>query len=217
MLDLLKDKIKKSKIFWTYRHFFSSRYWDKQLKDKNSNRRSFYYKFILENNLKPIIFEFGCGSGVNFHAMSKNLKNLHCLGFDISVKAISIAKKYQKINWEFNSNISSNLFLNFLSRVPSKEFSLAIYDRVLYMLSRKEIIKHFERYGEFFNFLIIDDFVHFNEVEIKSGGYVSKNYKKILTSLNFKLIRQFDSNHDTTSNDPFFRNASKILIFKKLD
>ena len=216
MLRLLKDTIKKSKIFWIYRHFFSSKYWDKQLKDKDSIRRSFYYKFILDNNLKPIIFEFGCGSGANFHA-SNNLKNLHCLGFDISVEAISVARKYQNFNWEFTNNISSNIFLNFLSKVPAKSFSLAIYDRVLYMLSKKEIIQHFEKYGRFFNYLIIDDFVHFNEIEIKSGGYVSKNYKKMLSNLNFKFVKEFDSNHDTTSNDPFFRHASKILIFKKLN
>ena len=66
-------------------------------------------------------------------------------------------------------------------------------------------------------YLIIDDFVHFNEIEIKSGGYVSKNYKKMLSNLNFKFVKEFDSNHDTTSNDPFFRHASKILIFKKLN
>ena len=77
------------------------------------------------------------------------------------------------------------------------------------MLSKKEIIQHFEKYGRFFNYLIIDDFVHFNEIEIKSGGYVSKNYKRILSNLNFKFIKEFDSNHDTTSNDPFLDMLQK--------
>lgn len=215
--NLLKDNFKKSKIFWIYRHFFNNFYWENQLNFRDFKRRSFYSKFILRHKLDPIIFEFGCGAGQNFHSISHSFGNAYCFGYDISSKGISVANKYKKKNWKFTSKITVNILEEFLDKSNSNEFSLAIYDRVLYMMSTNEIFNHFLNFGKYFKYIIIDDFVHDNDNVVKSGSYTSKNYEKILSDLNFQLFSQIDSQHKISQIDPFYEKSGKILIFEKIN
>lgn len=216
MLNFLKDNIKKSKLFWCYRHILTPNFWEKQLDYKNQKRRFFYSKFIKDNKVKPTVFEFGCGSGINFHIIEKNIKNCNCIGYDISQNALTIAKQFQKDNWKFVSKIDIDLLLQFLNKTKFTTFGLAIYDRVLYNLSNNNVENHFNIYGKIFDYIIIDDFVHFHNKPFKSGGYISKNYFKILSNLNFKLIHNYKSKHNIIKNDQIFDSSARILIFKNI-
>ena len=216
MLNFLIDNIKKSKLFWYYRHILTPNFWEKQLECKNQKRRHFYSKFIKDNKIKPVIFEFGCGSGVNFHVIEKNIKNCNFLGFDISQNAILIARQFQKDNWKFVSKIDVDLLSQFLTEKTFSTFGLAIYDRVLYNLTNKDVKNHFNTYGKIFDYIIIDDFVHFNDIPFKSGAYISKNYVKILNNRNFKLIHNYKSKHNIIKNDQIFDSSARILIFKNI-
>ena len=165
--------------------------------------------------LKTVVFEFGCGIGTNFHAINCNILNCYCLGYDISPFAVRMADSLSKsIKWKFVNKINKPIVKNFLNYSNSKYFELSIYDRVLYNLSYKEVKEHFVLFNDFFKYIIIDDFVHTKSPFI-SGGYESKNYKKILNSIGFDLIEEKVSSHNKQSSDPFFEHAAKILIFKK--
>ena len=86
------------------------------------------------------------------------------------------------------------------------EFTLSIYDRVLYNLSYNEVHKHFRDYASFFKYIIIDDFVHLGSLPYKEGNYVSKNYNKILTQYNFELIKSQESLRKKKEKDFFLKH-----------
>ena len=99
----------------------------------------------------------------------------------------------------------------FLGTNKLNKFDLAIYDRVLYLLSEKQTINHFNLYGNLFEHLIIDDFHSLKSLSDDEGYIKTKNYIDILN--NFKLINSLSSSHKTWNL--FTKKTAKILIFKK--
>ena len=214
MLKKIKNIIINKKFYWKLRHFINPNIWSIYYDDSKCKRRDFYSKFIQQNNLKTI-FEFGCASGPNLFSIDKNVPwNLLYFGYDISTKAIQFAKnKSQKDSYFFTTKISPKIISKKLDNWKIKQFDLAIYDRVLYLLSENEIKKHFEKYKDYIRYLIIDDF-HNSKTTERNDAYFSKNYEDILLEFGYKLKKNDPSEHMVGDDDFFIRNARR-LIFEK--
>ena len=214
MLKRLKDFIITKKFYWKFRHLISPKVWETYFEDSLTKRRDFYSSYIIDKNFQNI-FEFGCASGPNLFNIDKNVPwNLFYFGYDISKKAIKLAQKKSPKDYYFFTTKISPKIINFkLNNWKIKKFDLAIYDRVLYLLSENEIKKHFERYKDYISNLIIDDF-HNSETIETNNAYYSKNYEIILLEFGFKLKKNDPSEHIIGNDDFFIKNARR-LIFEK--
>tara|TARA_B100001057_G_C22849123_1_gene950245 strand:- start:1398 stop:2036 length:639 start_codon:yes stop_codon:yes gene_type:complete len=206
--NTLINSIKKSSFFWKYRDLFQRKIWDTYFDDSNSKRRTFYKEFIKQNNIKSV-FEFGCASGPNYLTIKNHVK--YFFGYDISKGAIkkisNIVDKKSRI--KFSTNLLG--IREFLNINKLNEFDLAIYDRVLYLLSEKQTLNHFNIYGNLFKYIIIDDF-HSLEFLSDEEDYIrAKNYIDILG--NFELVYSIKSGHRSWNS--FTKKTARILIFKK--
>jgi len=215
VLKQFKNLIINKKIYWKLRHLIKPNVWSTYYSDSQSLRRYFYSEFIQQNDLKAI-FEFGCASGPNLFSIDKNVPwHLYYFGYDISSKAIKFAKlKAQKESYFFTSKITPKIITGKLNNWRIKKFDLAIYDRVLYLLSESEIKKHFQIYKDYMKYVIIDDFHNSKTIE-KNDAYFSKNYEMILLEFGFKLKQNDPSEHIIGNDEFFIRNARRLIFEKK--
>lgn len=208
-----KNHVKTSRLFWKFRHLIHSEVWSDYYESHSTSRRNFYSQFTEKNGCETI-FEFGTASGPNL----KNIdlfctKQTYCLGFDINAKAIKTAKANFKSQYSFfSTTISKQLLTRKLAGWGYDVFDLAIYDRVLYLLSESEVNKHFSEYYEILDTIVIDDF-HNSKFEDSNDSYHSKNYEKILLKFGYKLICNEKSEHIVI--DQFFDRCARRLIFRK--
>ena len=214
MFKRLKDIIITRKFYWKLRHLISPKVWETYFEDSLTKRRDFYSSYIIYKNFKNI-FEFGCASGPNLFNIDKNVPwKLFYFGYDISTKAIKLAqKKSSKDYYFFTNKISPKIVKLKLNSWKIKKFDLAIYDRVLYLLSENEVKKHFENYKDYISNLIIDDF-HNSKTKETNNAYYSKDYEMILLEFGFKLKKNDPSEH-IIGNDEFFIRNARRLIFEK--
>ena len=215
MIEVIKNLLRTKKIYWKYRHILNSEVWETYYKNSYDKRRNFYSKYVYQNNLNTI-FEFGCASGPNLFNIYKNIEwDINYFGYDISNEAIKFANNKLKKRTHFFTNKLNKESLNYkLNKWGKKKFDLSIYDRVLYLLSEKEIKEHFSEYKDYFSKLIIDDF-HNSKFEDRNESYFSKNYEIILLSIGFKLIKNEASEH-LIGNDNFYQRSARRLIFEKM-
>lgn len=214
MLNKVKNKVKTSKTFWMLRHLISKDVWLNYYDSHSTDRRCFYSKYVNENNYETV-FEFGCASGPNL----KNIELYSCwktyfFGYDINSAAIEFAKKkFEMETSVFSTKISISLFEESLNRWEKSIFDLAIYDRVLYLLSDNEVFDHFSHYHKFFTTVVIDDF-HNSQYLDANDAYSSKNYENILSNFGFRLVVEEKTEHIIV--DEFFERSAKRLIFQKI-
>ena len=205
-----RNRLSKTKFYWKYRHLLQKNIWKSYKDDSYILRRGFYSEFMKLNNLKSV-FEFGCASGPNFFNLYKSNKQIYYFGYDISKKAINSINFTKKTNRiKFNHCLSLEYINSFLKYNKLDKFDLAIFDRVLYMLTEKQIIEILDKYSTFFDYVIIDDF-HSELPKWDDEKYIYyKNYIKIFKNNGFKIIDLKDSQHLSSNNKIF----EKILIFK---
>ena len=209
----LKDWARTSKLYWKYRHLIEPNVWETYQKDAVSKRRDFYSNFAREHNLKTI-FEFGCGSGANYANLKNSARDVAYFGFDISSAAIKKANySYNELGVEFHSELNVSLFRNFLRTHHRNEIDAAIYDRVIYLLSDKEIQDHLEVYSQYFRYVIIDDF-HSTEIKGKTSPYKTRNFENLFHKFGFELLINEPSKHK--NNSEFFSTYARRIILKKL-
>lgn len=213
-VNFLKNKIKVNKTFWMYRHLLQKDIWLNYYDSYSDNRRFFYSKLVSKKKFRTV-FEFGSASGPNL----KNIE-LFCshktflFGFDINKKAIAFAKNKFDPKTSFFTHIITEAILNDKFKDWGiYNFDLAIYDRVLCLLSEEDVVKHFAKFSKYFSFLVIDDFHNF-EFEDMNDAYKSKNYEKILSNFNFKLTVNEKSEH--LISDEFFDKNARRLVFQKI-
>ncbi len=213
MLDSIKNRVKVSGLFWKFRHIVHGNIWSNYYESYTSERRYFYSCFVEKNSCNTI-FEFGCASGPNL----KNIdvysnRTTYCCGYDINKAAIDFAKqKFDSKKSLFLAQISKSDLQAQLHSWGCEEFDLAIYDRVLYLLSDDEVFEHFLEYQDLLVYVIIDDF-HNAQIKDYDGAYTSKNYASILSDFGFQLISNRSSDH-AMMND-FFQRSARRLVFKK--
>ena len=214
VLDAIKNRVKVSGIFWKFRHIVHGNIWSNYYESYTAKRRHFYSCFVGEESCNTI-FEFGCASG-------PNLKNIevysnratYCCGYDINKAAVEFAKKkFDPKKSLFSAQISKSDLRAQLHRWGFDEFDLAIYDRVLYLLSETEVFEHFSEYQDLLVYIIIDDF-HNAQIKDSDGAYTSKNYVSILSNFGFQLMSNASSEHPMMND--FFQRSARRLVFKKL-
>lgn len=207
--NFIVNTIKKSVFYWKYRNFFQRKVWDNYLSDYKNKRRQFYNSFIEEYRINSV-FEFGCASGPNYLAIKNSIK--YFFGYDISRAAIKKISNVvgKKSVVKFSSDLDD--IIEFLKFNKLNKFDLAIYDRVLYLLSEKQILNHFKVYGNLFEYIIIDDFHSLESLTDEENYINTKNYIDILD--NFKLINSFSSSHKVWNQ--FTKKTAQVLIFKKV-
>lgn len=212
-MDKIKNFLKTNRLFWKYRHFVDSGVWHSYLLDSQNPRRKFYVDFIKQYNVTTV-FEFGCASGPNLGMIRENYDTpIKFYGYDINKDAIKLANnQFGDANSVFKNKLSSSDIEKRLSIWAKDSFDLAICDRVLYLLSEREVTAHFSTFGKYFEYVIIDDF--HNPVRIETNGaYHTKNYVGLLSACGFDLASEGASKH--IKNDTFFRDNAKRLVFRK--
>ena len=214
MLNKLKNKVKTNKKFWMLRHLVDKDIWSNYYGSYSTDRRFFYSKYVNKNNYETV-FEFGCASGPNLKNIELySLQKTYFLGYDINAAAIKFAqKKFETETSVFSTKISNSLFEASLNCWKKNSFDLAIYDRVLYLLSEGEVFNHFSRFHKFFTTVIIDDF-HKSQYVDSNEAYSSKNYENILSHFGLKLVVEEKTEHIIV--DEFFERSAKRLIFQKV-
>ena len=96
---------------------------------------------------------------------------------------------------------------------PQQErIGLTIFDRVLYLLSEREIDNFLSNYSDFFEWVVVDDF-HSDDGQLSNDAYSSKNYKKCFKKFGFSLVSIEKSEH--LAAEEFFEKSAKRLIFKR--
>ena len=210
LINWVKNKVKVSRIFWQYRHLLQRHVWRSYLGDYKSQRRLFYSDFVKKHCINSI-FEFGCGPGPNLLSLKKNVDTkILVYGVEINSKAVSLANKYLPEPKMVTKQFKNEQIKAFLAGHSLAKFDLAIYDRVLYLLSPQEVVKHFTEISGYVNYVIIDDFA---SKELQSyGSYHSKDYEMILNKVGFDLIQDSPSEH-CVSNE-FFASVARRQIYK---
>ena len=211
LFNWVKDKIKVSRTFWRYRHLLHSDVWSGYLGDSQSTRRLFYSNFVKCHGLNSV-FEFGCGPGPNLLSLKENVgAQILVYGVDINAKAVALANRHVSEPRFVTTRLKEYSIKAFLTKHSLKKFDLAIYDRVLYLLTPKEVAEHFSQVSGFFNFIILDDFA--SDEPCSNGTYKSKNYENILKNFGFELIQDAPSEH--YMKNEFFATASRRQVFRK--
>lgn len=203
----LKNKFKKSKIYWKLRHLHDRNIWLNYFNDASSPKRDFYKIFVEENKVNSV-FEFGCASGPNYLKLKHQID--YYFGFDISKSAIATAKNRISTSNKiiFSSDLNENK--RYLEQYNLNVFDLAIYDRVLYLLNEKEINTHFKNHSNKFKYIIINDFFNEKKINDNEDYLTTNNFSDIL--VNFSLIQMIDSKHSAWNN--FTEKYAKILFYK---
>ncbi len=215
LLDGIKDWLKTRRFYWAYRHIFVPNFWVEILKDALAVRRKFYAEY-LHSISGQYVFEFGCSSGVNFHALQSQTQNFTGLGIDISKAAIQAARAHSPSETcHFDYMLSTKRLDKFLKGHQVGQFDLAIYDRVLYLMDNSEIITHFQTYGQYFKHLVVDDFHHDTGPQLHSGRYRTRDFISLLEKAGFVLVEKRRSSYPKSDTDEFFSKGAYILIFKQ--
>ena len=186
-LIFLKNIIKVSRFFWRYRHIVQPNVWQGYAEDYTNPRRQIYSDFVKEKDAKTV-FDFGCGGGANLKRIAVDSSNtrLKFIGFDVNAKALEVAKiLLEGCDFIALRSVDSKSVSKSLSEMGAINIDLAIYDRVLYLLSEREVNQHFEAVSKFIKYIIIDDFVA--EKQIKHDGYVTRNYPHLLEKHGFSI------------------------------
>ena len=176
MLGVLKNRVKVSGFFWRFRHLIHSDVWLKYFESYTLGRRHFYSRFV-SRELCNTIFEFGCASGPNLKNIEVyTTRATYSCGYDINKSAIEFAKKqFDPKRSVFLTRISESDLREQLFDWGFDAFDLAIYDRVLYLLSDREVFAHFSEYQGLLTTVVIDDF-HNSQIKDSEGSYESKDY-----------------------------------------
>ena len=212
-MSKIKNFLKTNRLFWRYRHLIDSDVWQSYADDGNNPRREFYSNFIQKHSLQTV-FEFGCASGPNLMVIRQNCsQSVKFFGYDINKGAVNLAQsKLGDVNSVFKSTLKISDIETALLNWSTETFHLAIYDRVLYLLSDKEVSSHFSKFGSYLKYVILDDF--HNSTSVKTNGaYFTKNYIEILHNNGFDLVSEDVSDH--VKQDTFFKENAKRLVFIK--
>ena len=148
MLLIIINKLKVSSLFWRYRHLIDSKFASNYAEDSLNKRRTYYSDIVNKYSLK-VIFEFGCASGPNLKNIKDNTSgDINLIGYDINSSAINLAKKtFDKRKSIFFTELKLSKIENHLKTINYDKIDLIIFDRVLYLLSEKQIINHIKNCG----------------------------------------------------------------------
>ena len=212
LIDKIKNSIKTSRLFWSHRHLVDRQVWHQYFNDYGSERRNYYSDFVVRNSIKSV-FEFGCASGPNLENIRRRTTGgVLLLGYDINKAALDVARQKIGSSAIFIEQLSVSAIKGELQKNQQEKIGLTIFDRVLYLLSEREIDNFLSNYSDLLEWVVVDDF-HSDEGQLSNGAYSSKDYKKCFEKFNFSLMSAQKSEH--LAAEEFFEKSAKRLIFKR--
>ena len=209
----LKRLLGRSKLFWSLRSKFTGKdVWIGYAKQYSDERRGFFSSFVDEKGCVTIL-DYGCASGPNLRRIETDLKKnfFYFLGIDISNDAIKIAKSIIKSNAKFSRYLTSENILEFSKQSQDGIVDLAIFDRVLTILNKKDLANLFLIISKYVRYIIIDDF--FSEQEFQDKVWLARNYEKLLKEYGYKIVNKKKSEHPITSK--FHSEHAYLMVFEK--
>jgi SAM-dependent methyltransferase len=209
----LKRLLGRSKLFWSLRSKFTGKgIWLAYAKNYLEDRRGFFSSFVEKHGCTTIL-DYGCASGPNLLRIEKDVKErkFFFLGIDISNDAIAIAKNKIKSNAKFSRYLTSENILQLSKQNTEGIVDLAIFDRVLTILDKKDLINLFQIISKHVRYLIIDDFL--SEQEFQDKVWLARNYEELLKEYGYKIIIKKKSEHKITSK--FHSKYAYLLVFEK--
>ncbi len=211
LYKFLRNNLSKTKFFWKYRHLYDPTVWRSYRDDHSNSRRKYYTDIIKKYNLKSV-FEFGCASGPNYLSIKSTQPQIVFFGYDVSKSAIKQINHVNSREVFFSNKISIGSIEDFLLANGLKKFDLAIFDRVLYMLQKKDIEDLLNKYSKYFKYVIIEDF-HSENPRWDSEKYIfAQNYMLILEKYKFSLLENKESEMQSASASNF---ARRLLFIKE--
>jgi SAM-dependent methyltransferase len=206
MINYLKSYIASSKYFWKFRYNLI-----KNL--SHSNKSKNYYSFInkIIFKLKTIsILDYGCGlADLTFYLKNKN-KDLKIIGVDLNQNVIEYNKKlfnkFKKNSFIFSNEINIDAIDIQKKKLKIKKFDLVIFDRVLYIMTDKDINILFDYLSKNAKYIYIDDFYLPNNYK---SFYKHRDWDLMLKKYKFMPHSSFESPHK-----PMFHANSKSTLYK---
>lgn len=143
------------------------------------------------------VFEYGCASAPNLINIAANVdKSVELIGFDINSAAIKLALKTLPFGFFFSKK--SHL-LEFLAQRNSPQLDLVIFDRVLYLLSDREIYNILTLLSGKARYIVIDDFHSDLISEHSSFPYPLRNYVDLF--FEYSCLNIDDSQHSACQDN----------------
>lgn len=175
-------KIISKKLFWKFRHFFQKNYFKtKKLKSEQLT------EFIRINEIKSVL-DFGCSSGDDLFNLKLQFNDLYCFGIEINKNAISYCNKNFKSTFDgrflFLNELNEKKYMEIISFNKNKKIDLVVFNRVLYILSDKELNLILQIL--ILNppkFILINDFYSSNQNDY---DYKHRDYESILKVFNYR-------------------------------
>lgn len=155
----------------------------------------YFSEFVTGHGVMSV-FEYGCGSAPNLVNISANVgNNIELIGFDINTAAIELAQKALPCGTFFSDKAKLERFLA-LRNPP--HIDLVIFDRVLYLLSERQILNIQAMIFGKVRYIVIDDFHSDCVSAYKKMPYTHRNYIELFydyVCLNIE-DSQHSANHD---------------------
>lgn len=211
----LKRLIGESPLFWRYRHLLSGdAVWRGYAEDWASPRRGIYPDLCRRFGLRSV-FEFGCASGTNLLRIEHDIPEarFYFLGVDISTSAVTHARRNVRSPAEFHTSLTRATLVDFLRRHDLSAFDLAIYDRVLYILTEAQLHDHLVAASWAFRYIVVDDF--FPASGVMAPAWSTKDYPVIFRQHGFDLLEVVPSEHHRTQ--AFHVQSARRAIFVRAD
>ena len=141
------------------------------------------------------ILDYGCATGdkLNFFA---NNGTKFCYGIDINKNALNTCnKKFNKLDsskktYFFDSHTNNKKLNRFLEANYINKFDLIIFDRSLYCLNDRELMKQLNILTNYAKIILINDFMLDNNLEI--SGYIHRNWIDIMKNFDFDNLFVLD-------------------------
>lgn len=210
MLNEIKSFVKHSKHYWQFREKFNKNIWNGYFEDWRTKRRDFYSNFATDKEIKSV-YEFGCASGPNLANIYFKSPTIPLLfGCDINKSALKLGKSRLKGNVVLSEDISGHAAINALKVNSLEKYDLAIFDRVLYLLSDKQLNSQVAFCKQYARFVIIDDFMH--NTALFNQDHPVKNYPEIFVKSGFEII-DFDKSEHLTGSE-FSELFAKRLVLR---
>ena len=182
----IKRKVISSPKYWKIRHFIEPS-WVSAYEHKKTNE--FYFDYLKKSSFNSLL-DFGCATGKTMYDLKLKFPDLLSYGIEINENALSRAEHiFSNIDntgrsFSFQSKLNESDIKIFLKTHSLKRFDLAIFDRVLYCLSDKEINDIFLIVTKFVNEVFIDDFMY--DQSFKGIGYKHRKWNEIFAKFDFK-------------------------------
>ena len=204
--SIIIDFLRSRSLYWKFRHLFEPSVWQVYQESATFDKCQYFSDFVVNHDVTSV-FEYGCASAPNLINIAANVdKPVELIGFDINSAAIKLAKKTLPFGFFFSKK--SHLF-EFLAQRNTPHLDLVIFDRVLYLLSDREIYNILTLLSGKARYMIIDDSHSDLISDHGSFPYPLRNYVDLFSE--YSCLNIDDSQH-SAHQDNTLSFAKRIVL-----